>query len=396
MPPKQKKSSLADVLHEMRTKQKRKIGALAEFDMVPAGLTTGNLLLDAATGIGGLPMGRVTELFGLPSSGKTTTALQAAARLQQAGGTIVYLDFERTLDEAYVQALGVDTKDQSFIYDQPKSFEDGANTFRRLLATGEVGMVIHDSVARMVTEKEQQAETGKANVADRAKMMHQYIRQIVTPLHESNCAAVFLNHINEVIDATPMGQRMAAQGIKRTTTPGGRALPFYSSLRMEFKQVGNIRSSVVSALSGQKEDQIRQFKVQATVVKNKVGDPFGQVEVRVRFGKGFSNEYSILKVLRDHAAIKVDTTGKYTFPPELARAVEPNWLKGEDTVLRTMELETGWTARLEQYAAGLLRETGVEKVELKGLDDDGVPVDEAEVMSVLESDSFDETSGEML
>src|SRR4051812_35737308 len=162
MPPKQKKSSLADVLHEMRTKQKRKIGALAEFDMVPEGLTTGNILLDALTGVGGLPKGRVVELFGPPSSGKTTTALQAAGRLQKLGGTIVYLDFERTLDETYVRALGVDTEAQSFIYDQPRSFEDGANAFRRLLSTGEVGMVIHDSVARMVTEKEQDAETGKA------------------------------------------------------------------------------------------------------------------------------------------------------------------------------------------------------------------------------------------
>lgn len=395
----EKKKSLADVLSELRTKEKLKIGPLSEFKMVPEGLTTGNITLDALTGVGGLPKGRVVELFGPPSSGKTTTALQAAARLQQAGGIIAFADYERTLDEGYCKSLGLDTEAKSFVYFQPENFEQGANAFRKMLKTGEPGLVIHDSVARMVTSKEQEAETGKANVADRAKMLHQYLRQIITELHDTDCCAIFLNHLTELIDATPMGQQLAARGIKRMTTPGGKALPFYASLRIEFKQVGNVRSKEMSALAGEKTDQIRQTKVQATVVKNKVGDPFGQAELRVRFGKGFSNEFSVLDILRNYGVIKKDQQGKHTFPVPIdpvgnnihnsAGTSGADWIKGEDVVLKTMEINPEWTAKMQQIAQDLLDENGLNKVELD-VDENGVELAEAKALDAVDSAALDE------
>jgi recombination protein RecA len=408
-----KKQTLADVLSEFRTKDKIQIGTLASFQMIPDGLSTGNTTLDYLTGCGGVPRGRVTELFGKPSSGKTTMALQTAAGVLQRGdGAVVYLDYERTLDEGYCRALGLDVNDPAFIYYQPRSFEDGANRFRALLATGEVALVIHDSVAKMVTENELSADTGAAKVADRAKMMHQYMRQVVDPLHDSNTAAIFLNHVMDVVDASPMGQKLAARGIKRSTTPGGMALPFYASLRMEFKQVGNIRSSVVSELTGQKEDQIRSTKVQATVVKNKVGDPFGTSEVRVRFGRGFSEAYSVYSILQQYAAFQRDSNGKHTFPDSLwtkqtdltkryRGLAGDHWIRGEDLVLTILEEDAEWLGRMRDYAHELIGRSGpsFDKVDNSGLDENGVPIDEAAVtLDVAASDDLevDLQTGEIL
>lgn len=406
-----KAPSLADVLSDLRTKQKLPIGTLNEFEMVPFGLSTGNITLDTLTGVGGYPAGRIVEQFGKPSSGKTTAALQAAGICQANGGNVVFLDYERSLDESYCKALGVDT--DALIYMQPNSFEQGANAFRQMLKTGEVQMLIVDSVATMVTENELSADTGAAKVADRAKMMHQFLRQIVGEVHRTNCSAIFLNHVMDVVDASPMGQKLAARGIKRQTTPGGMALPFYASLRIEFKQVGNIRTAEESLLSGQKEDQITQTKVQATIVKNKVGDPFGTAELRVRWGKGFSQPYSIYRILSDYAVIK-KSGAKYTFPPGLQFSTEEkkafpvptpqrgdDWIVGEENVLKAMESSPKWMAELEKTAAKIIAERGHAKVDGSDYDSNGLSKDESEAikeLDVLESEnlSVDEATGELL
>lgn len=403
-----KKPSLADVLSELKTKEKLPVGKLSEFDMVPYGLTTGNITLDTLTGVGGYPAGRIVEQFGKPSSGKTTSALQAAGHCQGQGGNVVFLDYERTLDEGYCKALGVKTDD--LIYMQPDSFEQGANAFRKMLSTGEVQMLIVDSVATMVTENELNADTGAAKVADRAKMMHQFLRQIVGPLHRTNCTAIFLNHVMDLVDASPMGQKLAARGIKRQTTPGGMALPFYASLRIEFKQVGNIRTAEESVLSGQKEDQITQTKVQATIVKNKVGDPFGQAELRVRWGKGFSQPYSIYQILKDHAVIK-QNGAKYIFDGDVSftpyqKKLFPvptpqrgdDYIVGEENVLKAIESTPQWMAKLESIAADLIAEKGHKKIDGSEYDSNGMTKDEAqEALSILESEGLtvDEETGEL-
>lgn len=394
----EKQKTLAETLAELRGKKKEPIGSLDDFEMVPRGLTTGNIVLDALTGIGGLPAGRITELIGPPSSGKTTCALQTIANVQAQGGNIVFLDYERTLDEAYCKALGVKTGDPSFIYVQPDSFEHGANIFRQLLKTGEVHMLAADSVAAMVTEAELNADTGKAEVMQRAKLMHQFLRQIAGPLHKTDCAAVFLNHLMEKADLTPMGQRMAMQGIKKYTSPGGKALPFYSSVRIEFAQMGDIKEATTDDITQETLNLKTQTRTKATVIKNKVGDPFRTAELRVRYGKGFSQAYSVLSVLVNHGVIKKNTTGGYTYPEQLAPSFPVS--KGETNQLNAMEFDPAWMSLLTATAVAVLAQQGLEKVDGSNYDKFGNEIVEGEtLLSMSESDDLDlslnTTTGEL-
>ena len=352
-----KKPTLASTLAELRKKDYQ-VGPLTTFDMRVEGLTTGNLTIDALTGVGGLPKGRVVELYGMPSSGKTTTGLQAAANLQQQPGChhTGFWDHETALDESYVRALGVDPdakceecSEPFFLYEQPRSFEHGANLFFQLLPW--LDLLITDSVAAMVSEHELEAAVGQVDVGTRGRLMYQYMRKALRPIGQRGTCMVFLNHIQDVIDTSPMGRRLLAQGVKRQVTPGGRGLKFYASLRMEFKQIGNIKSNVYDAITNELVSQARQTKTEVAVTKNKVGDPFGKAEVRVRFGKGFSNEWSALDVLVRHGKIRKDAGGVYRFvepsltPPELVMTnadsagerAGVSWIKGEDAVVSAME-----------------------------------------------------------
>lgn len=351
---------LASVLSGLR-KAGSEIGAFEGFNMTTKGLTTGNLTLDYLTGVGGIPVGRITELLGPPSSGKTTTGLQTAAHVQQAGGRVVYLDYERALDPDYCQALGLDVRDESFLYMKPDYFEEGANAFRSLCATGEIDLVVHDSVAAMTTKHELEADTGAVQVADRAKMAHQYMRQLSPLLSHTGTACIFINHLLDLVDTTPMGQRMAAQGIKRTTSPGGKAIPFYASLRIEFKQIGNISTNRIDALSNEEMAVTIQTKVQATVVKNKVADPFRTAELRTRFGSGFSNEFSVLSVLTAYGVIK-KAGAWYTFADPAFRLDDDHLkVQSEETVLELMQNNPGWFAILNTEARRILN-TGAEVI----------------------------------
>lgn len=610
--------SVAAALAALR-KNGAEVGSYSDFDNFKVtGLPTGNLTIDNMTGIGGFPSGRITELVGPPSSGKTTAALQCAARVQQNGGVVFFNDFEKALDPDYAVALGLDVHDNdTFIYMRPDSFEDGANAFREFqkLSDGAVDLVIHDSVAAMTTRHELEAETGAVQVADRAKMMYQYCltpdhkvlredlrwvplgdcqigdvvlgfdedlpegsggrkyrravvksvqrqvsedmyrvtlssgkqfrvtgnhkwltgrsvgkgytydwretaelregldfsprildmweedhskdagwlagmfdgeghlnlrtenrvsglfvgvgqkvgaeadrierllkefcasaplvsdtdetsenlafrrfgvagplreklkflgtvrperliakvdfdtlgrlqswnrdpeavvrvekieaqeivimetstgtfiadgypmhncRQLLPILTHTNCAAIFLNHLLEMVDTTPMGRQMAARGIKRKTSPGGNAIPYYASLRMEFKQIGNLKNSEMDALTNEKVDVVRQTKTQATVIKNKVGDPFRTAELRVRFGKGFSQEYSVFSILVAHNVIK--KTGAWFEFKDPALRLDDDHVKvnGENTVLARMEENPEWFAILRAKAEEII------------------------------------------
>lgn len=373
MPPPAKKTApptLAQTLTGLR-KGGARLGSLSSFDMRPEGLSTGNLTLDALTGCGGIPKGRVSEFFGPPSSGKTTAALQAAGLLIQQGKRAMFLDYERSLDEVYCRALGIDPEavgedgEPLFMYEQPLSFEEGANIFRPLMQW--VDLLIIDSVAAMVTQHELEAETGKVEVGARAKMMHQFMRQITGAIARHGTAVVLLNHVQDVIDTSPMGQRMKAQGITRQTTPGGSAAKFYSSLRVQFKQIGNVRGTVHDPITNTDVAVPIQTKTQVTVVKNKVGDPFGTAEVRVRFGKGFSNEWSALDVLVQHNRIKKDTGGVFRLVgyaddlvPEDADGVKNGvpWVRGEDNLIGFIEEHSELRLHMIEDAKKIIAEGG--------------------------------------
>lgn len=377
----EKKKSPREVLAALRKEHngpdRSIIGTLDEFEKV-SGYSTGNISLDFLTGAGGYPKGRIVEQHGVFSSGKTTSALQAMAveqrRIIEAGEEryMMFLDYERSIDPVYCAKLGLDTDHESFIYVRPKNFEHGANIFRHMLDTGAVSIAVFDSVAAMVSEKEQQADTGKANVADRAKMMHQFLRQITAPCEEYGTTAIFLNHTMEKVDTSPMGQRMAAQGIKVMTQPGGTALPFYASLRIEFKKTKKVKSSAHDAITDETDKMVTAQDIQATVIKNKVGAAFGTVALRVRFGKGFSQPYSVLAILKAHKAIKVQGAWHYfegvASPQESGEKVG---FQGEDAALTAIEKDAEWLSRLEAIASDHLASYGVEKVDSDLYDSNG-------------------------
>lgn len=352
-----KAQTLAQALSELR--KSTRIGSLSDFDMTVHPQTTGNIAIDSITGVNGLPAGRIVELYGPNGSGKTTTALQCAAALQQKGGTIMFADYEKALDETYCKALGLDVNAESFLYMQPTSFEDGANSFRTLLP--HLDMVIVDSVAMMVSENELHAETGKATMADRAKLMYQFLRQITGRISEEDVLVVFLNHLLEMVDTSPMGQKLLRQGIKRNVTPGGRALSFAASMRLEYKQIGNVKTTEIDPLTGEEQDVANQTKVQVTCVKNKVARPWRTCEVRVRYGKGFSQAYSVFDVLVKHKAIKKSVSW-YNIPEDLRPDAETEKIQGEEAFVRRLESDSDWLEKLRTHAQGLLDQYGTETI----------------------------------
>lgn len=390
--PKTAREVLAELRKEHNTENHMVIGSLGEFDMKIKGYSTGNLTIDFLTDVGGYPVGRIVEQFGEPSSGKTTSSLMALAVEQKkiiesdVDGYVMFLDYERSIDPEYCAALGLDVNHVSFLYVKPDSFEHGANLFRRMLVTGELHMAVFDSVAAMVSDKERAADTGKATVAERAKMLHQFCRQISSDVERYDCTPIFLNHTMEVVDSTPMGQKLAARGIKRFTQPGGKALPFYASTRIEFKKVGQVKTTDFQALSNADDETVSGQKVRMTVVKNKAGTPFGTAELRVRRGHGFSQPYSVLSVLTSHGVVGLNSTGWYEWPYDLlpdsrqaSRKPGSTYkVRGEDTMLTALESDAQWLSRAEQRARSLLEQYGLPKIDGSHIDSNGVALEKDE------------------
>jgi recombination protein RecA len=317
-----KPRTLADVRASSLKKYDLSVGPLSQIVDDVLGVTTGNLGIDYSIGVGGMPIGRCIELFGPPSSGKTTTALQSAAELQKiirSGGdstrgigpddAIVYMDYEQAMDPSYARALGLDVDHESFLFAQPDSLEQGANVARDYISTGKVRMFIWDSVAAMTPQAALEAETGKASVALQARGMSDFLKVWVPLLKEHQTTSVFVNHIMEVLD---MGGGRRPGMPARTSTPGGRALKFYASVRVEYQQVQNIKGKVLDPLSNTEIDQVVATNVRVRVIKNKVAAPFKQCIVRVRYGRGFDNFWTALQILIAHKQI-VYSSGYFYF-----------------------------------------------------------------------------------
>lgn len=364
------------------------IGKFSDFpEMKPVGMTTGNIALDVLSGVGGPPQGRITEFVGPPSSGKTTAALHCAAEAQKAGKVVFYADHERALDPVYCAALGLDVDDEdTFIYAKPETFEDGANAMRFLANQGFLYLGIHDSVAAMVTSNELHANTGAVTVADRAKMMHQYCRQLNPLLSRTGTGIIFINHLTEHVDTSPMGRQMAARGIKKKVSPGGSAIPYYASYRVEFKQIGNVTKDIFDPLTGEETKEIVQIKTQATAIKNKIGKPFRKVELRVRFGEGFSQEHAVLTVLLGSGVIK--KSGSWLkFPNPAHRPDEDTpQIQGEEEVVLAMQKNPDWFAKMTALAYSIVEEHGsdvLDAVDAEGFDENGFTAEQAQI-----ADSF--------
>ena len=279
-----KKALDAAIAHIEKTYGKgavMKLGKAPDYnvDVIP----TGSMTLDMALGIGGVPRGRIVEIYGPESSGKTTVALHVAAQAQKLGGEVAFIDVEHALDPVYAKALGVDI--DNLLVSQPDSGEQALEIAEALVRSGAIDCIVLDSVAAMVTKAEIEGDMGDTHVGLLARLMSQAMRKLTSVISKSNCVAIFINQVREKIGVVYGNPE---------TTPGGRALKFYSSVRIEVRKGEPIKNGA----------EIIGARTKCKVVKNKVAPPFKECEFDMMLGQGIDRVGEVCDLAVDLDIIK--------------------------------------------------------------------------------------------
>ena len=257
---------------------------------------TGSLTLDIALGIGGIPKGRIIEIYGPESSGKTTVALHCVAETQKAGGTAAFIDVEHALDPVYARQLGVDI--DSLLVSQPDSGEQALEIAEALVRSGAIDIIVIDSVAALVTKAEIEGEMGDSHVGQLARLMSQALRKLTGALAKTDCAAIFINQLREKIGVV--------YGNPEVTT-GGRALKFYSSVRIEVRKGEQLKEG----------SEVIGNRTKVKIVKNKVAPPFKTAEFDIMYGTGISHVGELVDVGVETGVLKKSGAWFYSVRAEI-------------------------------------------------------------------------------
>lgn len=255
----------------------------SEGDRNIASISTGSLALDIALGTGGLPRGRIIEIFGAESAGKSTLAMSTVAQAQKTGGTCAYVDVEHAMDPIYAKRIGVDI--ENLLISQPDSAEQALEIIEHLVRSGALDMVVLDSVAALVPTAEIEGDMGEFQIGAQARLMSQALRKLTGIIHKTDTVCIFINQLREKVGVVYGSPEV---------TPGGRALKFYSSVRLDMRRR--------EALKHGKE--ITGSRVRVRVVKNKVAPPFRQAEIDIIFNEGISMESDLLELGAEHNVVE--------------------------------------------------------------------------------------------
>lgn len=310
-------------------------------------IQSGSLVVDLLTGINGFPIGRITEIAGEFSSGKTTLALHAAADIQKMGRVVVYADWEQALDVNYAKALGVDLtpveEGGKFILLTPETLEDGWEALHHLLQHNEIGLVVLDSVSAMMPRDMFNEDMEASHrIALQASLLNKQWIKLVQECRNIDCVALVLNQMRTTFKTTPYGTTVSEE------STGGVALKFYSSIRIFLKISGRIKGSVLNQVSQIEEEGVIGQKVTATFRKNKMGNPLRAGQFFVRYGTGADNIYSLMTVAIEKDLIK--QTGAYFIVPGMEKKVQGMeqlraYLETNKELCQSLATEIGWDTK---------------------------------------------------